>query len=270
MARNQRGAPPTASRQQPRLDGKIERSQTVEEMHRQYLQGATLEEVGERAGITRERVRQLFKKAGLQTRTRAVAGRRKMEARAGRVDAEHELIAQQFREGKNIQTLADEHELAVPAIRTILRGKLSRREYLDVPTDPSPKYYPDENLLDFLRKAAHGQQGPLSVAGYREIAGRHGRRWASVATYRIRFGSWSGALQAAGLPARDPSPWTGKRISRDECLAAVRAVTQTLGKIPTSEEYDRCARESNGSLPSLATVKHRCGGWLQALRTAEV
>jgi Sigma-70, region 4 len=39
-------------------------------MHSLYQTGATLEEVGERYGITRERVRQLFKKAGLETRSR--------------------------------------------------------------------------------------------------------------------------------------------------------------------------------------------------------
>ncbi len=39
-------------------------------MHAVYQDGATLEEVGKRYGITRERVRQLFKKAGLKTRRR--------------------------------------------------------------------------------------------------------------------------------------------------------------------------------------------------------
>ena len=39
-------------------------------MHAVYQDGATLEEVGKRYGITRERVRQLFKKAGLKTRSR--------------------------------------------------------------------------------------------------------------------------------------------------------------------------------------------------------
>lgn len=37
-------------------------------MYALYQDGATLEEVGADYGITRERVRQLFKKAGLQTR----------------------------------------------------------------------------------------------------------------------------------------------------------------------------------------------------------
>jgi len=263
------GAPPTVNRQRPRLDGKIKRNQTVEEMHRHYLQGATLEEVGQRAGITRERVRQLFDKAGLPRRTRALAGARQIEARAERLDAEHEMIARQFRERKNIQALADEHSLSIGRIKKMLRAKLSPREYLDVPTDASPKQYSDDDLLGFLRKAGRGQDGPLSLARYSEVARRSRKRWPSVQTYVIRFGSWTAARQAAGLPARNPPPWTGERISREECLAAVRAVTQALGKLPTGAEYDRRARESNGSLPSLATVKHRCGGWRQALRMAE-
>jgi len=45
-------------------------------MHALYRQGATLEEVGEQYGITRERVRQLFKEAGLATRSRQEASGR--------------------------------------------------------------------------------------------------------------------------------------------------------------------------------------------------
>jgi len=50
-------------------------TERVDAMYKQYQEGATLKEVGaDHGGITRERVRQLFKRAGLQTRTRALAG----------------------------------------------------------------------------------------------------------------------------------------------------------------------------------------------------
>jgi DNA-directed RNA polymerase sigma subunit (sigma70/sigma32) len=53
----------------------------VREMHSLYQQGATLEEVGELYGITRERVRQLFKEADLPTRSRQEASGRNRKKR---------------------------------------------------------------------------------------------------------------------------------------------------------------------------------------------
>jgi transposase len=221
--------------------------QRVEAMHKQYIEGATLQQIGEHAGITRERVRQLFTKAGLETRTPGVAGTHRTQVRAERAEAEHALIAQQFRESNNIQTLADQHDLSIDRIKRILKAKLSAQEYLDVPTGASPKHYSDEDLVDFLRKAAGGDHGPLTVARYSEVARRSRKSWASVQTYVIRFGSWTSALQAAGVPARNPPLRSGPIFDRDACLAAVRAVTEALGKMPTGGEYDRRARESRGS-----------------------
>jgi DNA-directed RNA polymerase sigma subunit (sigma70/sigma32) len=48
----------------------------VQEMYALYQDGATLNKVGERYGVTRERVRQLFNKAGLATRSRREASER--------------------------------------------------------------------------------------------------------------------------------------------------------------------------------------------------
>jgi DNA-directed RNA polymerase sigma subunit (sigma70/sigma32) len=47
------------------------------EMYSLYQRGSTLEEVGKLYGLTRERVRQLFKEADLPTRSRQEASGRK-------------------------------------------------------------------------------------------------------------------------------------------------------------------------------------------------
>lgn len=194
-------------------------------MYKQYLEGATLEEVdADHGGITRERVRQLFNKAGLDRRRPGSGRTRQAGTRALRVEA--------------------------------------------VPTRPAPKRYSDQELIDFLRKAAHGHDGPLTLARYGKLARRWGRRWPTADTYRARFGSWRRALETAGVPVRSPQARRGPFIDRDECVAAVRRVVHTLGKLPTGEEYERFARKSGESMPSLETVKNRCEGWRQALRMA--
>jgi hypothetical protein len=50
-----------------------EREARARAMHALYLEGATLEEVGELYGVSRERVRQVFRDRGLRSRTRREA-----------------------------------------------------------------------------------------------------------------------------------------------------------------------------------------------------
>lgn len=54
-------------------------TQRVADMYALYQDGATLEEVGKPYRITRERVRQLFKKAALNTRSHGQAGQLKRQ-----------------------------------------------------------------------------------------------------------------------------------------------------------------------------------------------
>jgi hypothetical protein len=135
--------------------------------------------------------------------------------------------------------------------------------------------YSDSELIEFVRIASSQLGGVLSATGYTAFArGRQtadGKPWATHQTHFHRFGSWRKALQAAGLRANPPSAITGRRLFEPaHCIDAVRAVSRDLGKDPTAAEYDDCARESGGALPSLATVRNRCGTWSDALRLAEL
>ena len=72
-------------------------------------------------------------------------------------------------------------------------------------------------------------------------------------------------LSPQGLPIALP----GQRIfTRERCIDAILDVERELGHAPTAAEYERAAVASNGVLPSLATLRHRCGGWNQALLLA--
>jgi hypothetical protein len=240
------------------------------EMYALYQDGATLEEVGERYGVTRERVRQLFNKAGLATRSRQEASERKRDTVTRRIEEHRKQIVQGFLDARNLDAVAAEHDLPVSTVRAILKEALPSHEYRALADKPWPKQYTDDELIGFLRQAGAAQDGILSLASYRRFAGtrRKGRRWPTPQTYSTRFGSWVKALHAAGMQANAPHARGGKTFDAGDCLAAVRAVAQKLEKTPTSKEYEQCARQSEGSLPSLQTVRKRCGGWVQAVYRA--
>jgi hypothetical protein len=46
---------------------------------------------------------------------------------------------------------------------------------------------------------------------------------------------------------------------------AILDVERDLGHPPTAAEYERAAVAGEGVLPSLATLRNRCGGWQEAL-----
>jgi hypothetical protein len=237
-------------------------------MHTLYQRGATLDEVGDAFGLTRERVRQLFANAGLKSRTRSEAAALKRAGTFARADE----IVERFRALRNESLVAG--ELAVPErfVKEILDARLTGSERRLAWKRPAKKYS-DAELVEFLRQASASLGGVLTTSQYTEFArSRHtpdGRPWPTHQTPFKRFGSWRSALHVAGLASNPSSAIAGQRLfERAHCIDAVRAVARDLEKMPTAAEYDDAARQSGGSLPSQATVRARCGTWNQVLRLA--
>lgn len=210
-------------------------------MYAKYDNGASLREVGEEFGLTGERVRQLFARNGLKTRSRLEAKAHLKAAREAALQAEREEMR------KRRRTSADWIE----------------------------KKYSDVELLQILRDASDAIGGVLTTSGYDQFAkGRSfidGRPWPTHQTPFNRFGSWRKALLAAGLAANPSSPIAGQRIfDPNHCIDAIRHVHRQVGAVPTFSEYESIARASNGAFPSGATVRNRCGSWTEALRMAEL
>ncbi|HEY7934756.1 MAG TPA: sigma factor-like helix-turn-helix DNA-binding protein [Solirubrobacteraceae bacterium] len=240
-------------------------------MHRLYQQGSTLEEVGEEFGITRERVRQLFRQAGLDTRSTGETAA--LKHAADRLRAEE--VVEVFKRTKTVTSVSAELEIPKSTVTKILYEELGLSEYREIAWRPQKKRYADEELVDFLTQASAACSGPLSTEHYKAFArARHtrdGRPLPTDQTYVKRFGSWRGALLAAGLNANPPSAVAGKlRFDKQQCAQSISELQRTLGRAPTAEEYERHARDSQGSLPSLATIRNRFDTWNNALRCAQL
>ena len=229
-----------------------------------------LGEVAERFRITRERVRQLFGAHGLPTRS---AGETAALRREQLMSEHREQITRLIDAGVAPNEIAERLGISPQLVRDALHDDPSRRRLAafrrTAKKRPKPRYS-DEEIIECLRTASVELGGVLTTAEYTNYARTRrfpdGRPWPLHQTPFLRFGSWRAALQRAGLEANPPSAIAGQRLfTREHCIDAILEVERELGHPPTAAEYERAAVASNGVLPSLATVRHRCGGWQEAL-----
>lgn len=238
-----------------------------------YSTGATLEQVGEQFGLTRERVRQILKAQGYPVRSvKETAALH----RAGEYSMAEEIVSL-YREIEDPREVANRLGVTHTTVQEVLRS--------EAVTNPLPastrrrkfgstqKRYTDAELIDCIQTASKKLGGVLTTSAYSDfIKGRSlsdGRPWPSHQCMFLRFGSWRATLERAGLRANPASAIAGQRLFEDRhCIDAIRHVAREVGHSPTAAEYDLRARASYGGLPSLPTVRNRLGGWLNALRAA--
>ncbi len=237
-------------------------------MYELYVTGATLEEVGERFGITRERVRQVFREAGISTRSlqQTYALRREQL-----IQAKTDQIRSAFLVSGDMAAISRSLKVPHSAVRDVVRAywpmPIRRRR------TPSKRRYETTEILALLREADQAVEGRLTESAYRRYSsGRRmsdGRSWPSSHTILARFGSWRRAQQAAGLKVARPVPNRMKpRFSEEDCLVALRLAAEDLGSPPTATAYRALAKASDGALPSEMTVRSRLGFWQDALTKA--
>ncbi len=231
-----------------------------------YMDGATLEEVGEALGVTRERVRQLFREEELPVRTHSAAADNRRERQFSENKVE---IRAAFEQLGDVDAVIEQLSLPEWLVKEVLRDQLPRRRKRKA----TPKQYSDEELMGFLQGASAAIGGVLSTKAYTKYARTQvttdGRPWPTHQTHMLRFGSWRNAVQAAGLAANPSSPIAGQTLfEAGHCIDALRAAARSLGKVPTASEYDQFAQRSRGALPSAATVRHKLGLWNAALDAA--
>ncbi len=238
-----------------------------------YEIGASLGEVAERFSVTRERVRQLFNSHGVPTRSTAETAAMRREQL---VIAHRDQIFGMIDAGVAPNEIADRLGISPQRVHDALHDDPGRRRLAafrrTAKTRPKPKYS-DEEIIECLRTASVELGGVLTTAEYTNYARTRrfpdGRPWPLHQTPFLRFSSWRAALQRAGLEANPPSAIAGQRLfTRELCIDAILEVEREVGHPPTAAEYERAAVASNGILPSLATVRHRCGGWQEALVSA--
>jgi DNA-binding CsgD family transcriptional regulator len=225
------------------------------------LAGHTLQEIGDQFRITRERVRQILEREGVDASV-VRQSRDRAEFAAAREAAAD--VLRLWAEGGSIASIASALGLASPAVQEVVGERVSeihralRRRAINARVGAHAKRYPDEELLAAIRTVARQCGRTPSSDDYAALAGELGLPSAALITNRL---GWRNAVRAAGLPPLPTRRNTyRRRWTEAVCLNAVLGVAHELGRVPSLAEY---ARRSAGraDLPSGATVRNRVGGW---------
>jgi hypothetical protein len=231
-------------------------------LHRYLEEYLTLDQVGELEGITREGVRQRLKSIGIKPRTAEETSqlreRREILLRA-------EDIRKTFLQTRDIGETAGQLGLSVPLVRRALEELVPDFEVLTrVPRNRSKRYSVDD-IVATLREAADAVPGNLARIGYDSFVEAHprlpdGRPRPGWQTMTLRFGSWRGALERAGLPTNPPHPGPQKEFSEADAVAAVVKCWRQAGGAPTVAAYEKWQRDQV-TQPSASTVRKLAGAW---------
>ena len=189
--------------------GELVGSRRVLAMADLYHSGASMQEVGDRFGVSAGRVGQLFQKHGIETRT-AGQGKR---IRSQRKLAYEQAVASEFVAVRDFGVVASAHELTPEQVKACVRKHrpdlcaeaLGRRR-------PSG-YWTEEQICGAIRawNARYGTP-PRAADWHPALARRLGQPdcaerfqqgdWPNLTTVLRKFGSWNAAVKAAGFAPR--------------------------------------------------------------------
>ena len=237
---------------------------------RARARGETLEAIGRRHGLSKQRVSQILRRDGGKELD-MVVGQLRRRHELEKVAANRHRILAAFAAGDELPAIARGAALRRSAVEALINAEASAADRAARRHARRPRshrrLFSDEELLDAIRLAYRHGEGPVNQQRYVEIASRLGL--ASRATIVIRFDSWNAAVEAAGLtPTQTRRRQGPRRWTEERCLEALRALARELGGLPTASRYRELLRDRD-DLPSPTTVRIRLGEWsAMALRLA--
>lgn len=218
----------------------------------EYLSGDSLALIGDRYGISRERVRQVLAEFGVKGRNPADAARVRNTRLAS---LHHDRIVAEFERVGTIAGTAARLAGEVPGVvvRHVLEGRTETRRPRDY-----HRQFSDTSILNAIRRA--DSSGANTTAKYTVWRGTpEGHGAPSIPLVVMRFGSWAKARQYAGLNVTRQSTGNRRSFSDDDITTAVErflsACTAT-GRRPSARAYDNWAA-TVGNVPRLSTIRIR-------------
>ena len=232
-------------------------SEKFRAMSEMRSKGDTLEAIGIKFGVTRERVRQILKKYG---------GPDSLDARNGK-RVTTELLDKQIRD-KVLELMRQgvyrvaviEEELGIPR-NTIMRAVGKEISSTFIRTSSQQNKWTDDQIIDSIKVASSGI--PIfTTTHYADALKRGIIAGPTLVVVFHRFGSWPLACSAAGVTSN-------KRTGRLPAITKLRALDSLISFLveknsgTTAAEYEKWARARKQV--SLGTLRNLFGSWAAAL-----
>lgn len=218
--------------------------------------GDTLASIASDYKLTRERVRQLIKKAGGPNRSEASAAKAASRARTDRDTLElmrEEMGKGIFEPGKIARKLG----LTETELFRIARPSDKR---LFVRHVTQPKKWTDAAILEAIRAAGAGK-ARLTTTEYNTARVSGAINGPTVVVIINRFGSWMKALERVNLSAARRSG-RGRTITKKKALEDLVRFFSRNGTGYSAAQYERWAGKN--AAPSLGTIRNIFGSWSEA------
>jgi predicted transcriptional regulator len=227
--------------------------------------GATLEEAGSAFGITRERVRQILKREGIDVRALPGRSSAKAQRRLDRVRERGPVIDAMWQQGMSYPQIARALGLSQRALKQVVHERVTYEQRLAraARKHSERSRMLDEWALEAIRDAARILGRTPSCRAYARLRTARLIDGPAPSLITSRLG-WSAACELAGLaPNPCARPRFGTRLySEQDLRAALARVTKTVAHPPSVKEYDAYRRDGE---PTAITIRHRYGGsWLRA------
>jgi len=228
--------------------------------------GYTLEEIGEKYSLTRERVRQIIGNKITPNEVRELRDERLEQY----VEKNREQIIARLREGISLQKIAIEFDVPLRAINPVLRSADRITLSMRAAQSQMERRSQLHDSIPDLQEAARILGRTPSIGDYNELYrfGKLPEGALSSQSVIIRFRNWRDACVAAGLTPHDApssSKMGAKRYSTERCLKAIVRYYNEYGEWPTYDKYDVAYAK-----PCSGTIRKRLGTWTQALLEAQL
>jgi len=230
--------------------------------------GRTLDEIGERTGLTRERVRQIIEK--LTTNGGKAFWKRVQLQREARERATLFQISKWVEEhpGITVDELAERFALTPQELKKILPKDVSKFVQFPLEENYIEQRYTDEHCLEAIRSASV-YYFPLSKSQYDELLTMKEISGPSSALLWRRFGSWTHACELAGVESNASHGQYQSLWTNDELISyLIRFLKQS--KTRSIQEYAKWREAQVDHVPSDQQLRIVFDGWSLAIQKAHM
>jgi hypothetical protein len=187
--------------------------EAVEPWLEAYYNGADLREAAAIAGLSHQGMANQLRVRGIHVRSKTETDALRLRLQ---IEEHADAIRATFFSTRNVTATTEEVGVSEKAVKTYLNANVPDYKVLARTPRNSRKHYTTQELIDSLREAATGS-GPLAHTTYKKFVDDFptlpdGRDRPGPQAMGLRFGTWTAALRAAGLPANLRSGETSSRV----------------------------------------------------------